>query len=93
VALRLSNRKMILLTALLSLSAFSLIARADEDDDFMEVSHRTQDTSRKRAYAGSRDEQGLEIQAALPQPTRSQDGSAVLTDDGADLPTQAPASD
>jgi hypothetical protein len=85
--------KMALITLLVLATAS--FAHADEDDDFMEVTHHSSlDTSHRRSYPGARDEQSLEIQAALPQPTRSADGSAaVLEEDGADLPVTQPASD
>jgi hypothetical protein len=88
------NLKRILLLASL-ICVCGSFARAEDDDDFMEVAHRaSQDTALRRSYPGARDEQNLEIQAALPQPTRSPDGTTVLKDDdGADLPTTAPSSD
>ncbi len=54
---------------------------APEDD--VPVTRGAPDKARQRLYAGGRDEQELEVQAALPQTSRTADGSAYGTSEAA----------
>jgi len=71
---------------------------ATDDDEVFYSSGRSAavaaelEKSRRRAYVGARDEQRLEIQASLPQPTRKADGSTVILDES-DEPVNTPATD
>jgi hypothetical protein len=54
---------------------------AGEDD--VPVAKGAPDKARQRLYSGGRDEQDLEVQATLPQATRTADGSAYGTSEAA----------
>ncbi len=87
---------------IVSLFALSLLgshgAWASDDDEVFQSSGRSAaaaaelEKSKRRAYVGARDEQRLEVQASLPQPTRNADGSSIILD-AADEPVTTTASD
>lgn len=65
-------------TVLIGIAAPVGFARAEDDDeDFGTATVRSGplDRARHRLYPGGRDEQDLTVQATLPQPSRSPDGS------------------
>lgn len=69
---------------------------ADDESFFGSISRSPAGLSRNRSYTGYRDEQPLEIQASLPQPARSIDGSMPTVthgDDDDDATDTPPASD
>lgn len=67
---------------------------AGDEDDFQEPSHRVaNEAARRKSYPGARDEQSLEVQAVLPQPSRSPDGGSTMAIEGVELPETPPASD
>lgn len=83
-----------LVLAALALTLSAAQVSATEEDDEMFQSGRPAPTlkSKTRSYPGARDEQRLEVQVSLPQPTRNPDGTMTPHDDG-DEPVTAPASD
>jgi hypothetical protein len=68
---------------------------AGEDDDLFQnhQSNLTVDKSRQHNYVGSRDEQRLEVQVALPQPSRNPDGTSVMVEDADEPATTNPDTD
>ena len=66
----------------------------DDDEDMFQTAHRASaGKTRGRAYLGARDEQGLEVQVSLAQPSRNPDGTAAVPDEDDEPRTDAPASD
>lgn len=70
-------------------------AQGATDDDFFEQNHAAlTQGSRSGAYLGARDEQSLEVQTSLPQPSRSLDGTNLIAADDDDAPpATAPPTD
>lgn len=62
--------------ALVLAAAVPAQAAFDDDDDYPQTVMRSQpDRARHKMYLGGRDEQDLEVQPALAQPTRQPDGT------------------
>lgn len=63
---------------------FSTVAWAALDDDdemFQNVRRSSVGKSRGSAYLGARDEQSLEVQPSLAQPSRNPDGTSIVQED------------
>lgn len=61
--------------------SFAALAVDEDDDMFQNAKRASAGTTRAKAYIGARDEQGLDVQASLPQPPRNPDGTATVPDD------------
>ncbi len=68
-----------LLFAVLGMVASPGFAWAQDDDDeiFQSLNRTSVEKARQRLYVGARDEQNLEVQPSLPQPSRSPDGTSA----------------
>lgn len=78
--------KRVLLALILVMAGFSFSSAMDDDEEFFQtVSRAPAEYSLRRAYAGARDEQPLEVQAVLPQPLRSPDGSSISFNDASEV--------
>jgi hypothetical protein len=66
------------LSALSGVSVPDTVWAQDDDDEVFQSLNRTSvEKARQRLYVGARDEQNLEVQPSLPQPSRSPDGTSA----------------
>jgi hypothetical protein len=83
----------LVLASLNSSRAFAGTVGDDDEDMFQSARRASAGKTRGRVYPGARDEQGLEVQVSLPQPSRNPDGTASVPEDDDDPQVTAPETD